>query len=216
MDSLKLTQQKLFSTQIYKKKLCPNFEQRRQLVQDIKTEASQIYLADKQGILWSKTYYPNGYTSYSSTEKGFDRLHKASSTFQNLESYINKKVKLFIKTLNYNILPQDLIMTHCWINIMGEGSQHQSHNHPLSVISGTFYVSVPKNSSCLKLEDPRMSNFMNTPSLKENIPIHQKRHVEVYPEEGDIILFESWLKHEVPLNKSKKNRISVSFNYGWK
>jgi uncharacterized protein (TIGR02466 family) len=31
---------------------------------------------------------------------------------------------------------------------------------------------------------------------------------------GAVVLFESWLRHEVPANPGAE-RISVSFNYGW-
>jgi uncharacterized protein (TIGR02466 family) len=32
---------------------------------------------------------------------------------------------------------------------------------------------------------------------------------------GSLLLFESWLRHEVPANLTAGERISVSFNYGW-
>ena len=32
---------------------------------------------------------------------------------------------------------------------------------------------------------------------------------------GNVILFESWLRHEVPVNQTDDQRISVSFNYAW-
>jgi uncharacterized protein (TIGR02466 family) len=28
-------------------------------------------------------------------------------------------------------------------------------------------------------------------------------------------MWESWLRHEVPLNQAEEDRISVSFNYAW-
>jgi uncharacterized protein (TIGR02466 family) len=34
-------------------------------------------------------------------------------------------------------------------------------------------------------------------------------------EAGSLLLFESWLRHEVPANLVAGERISVSFNYGW-
>ena len=33
---------------------------------------------------------------------------------------------------------------------------------------------------------------------------------------GTVLLWESWLRHEVPLNQSAEERISVSFNYRWR
>jgi uncharacterized protein (TIGR02466 family) len=34
-------------------------------------------------------------------------------------------------------------------------------------------------------------------------------------EAGKVVLFESWLRHEVPANPIAGERISVSFNYNW-
>jgi uncharacterized protein (TIGR02466 family) len=35
------------------------------------------------------------------------------------------------------------------------------------------------------------------------------------PKVGDVMLWESWLRHEVPMNMADDDRISVSFNYSW-
>jgi len=32
---------------------------------------------------------------------------------------------------------------------------------------------------------------------------------------GTLVLFESWLRHEVPPNPAASPRISISFNYNW-
>jgi uncharacterized protein (TIGR02466 family) len=32
---------------------------------------------------------------------------------------------------------------------------------------------------------------------------------------GHLILFESWLRHEVAPNRRAAERVSISFNYGW-
>jgi len=39
--------------------------------------------------------------------------------------------------------------------------------------------------------------------------------IYVAPAVGDVLLWESWLRHEVPMNMSEEDRISVSFNYSW-
>jgi len=35
------------------------------------------------------------------------------------------------------------------------------------------------------------------------------------PQIGEVILWESWLRHEVVLNRAKSKRVSISFNYAW-
>jgi uncharacterized protein (TIGR02466 family) len=32
---------------------------------------------------------------------------------------------------------------------------------------------------------------------------------------GNVVLFESWLRHEVPPNPVAAERVSISFNYNW-
>ena len=39
--------------------------------------------------------------------------------------------------------------------------------------------------------------------------------VYVKPAVGEVLLWESWLRHEVPMNMAEADRISVSFNYEW-
>jgi uncharacterized protein (TIGR02466 family) len=90
---------------------------------------------------------------------------------------------------------------------MSKGVRHTQHLHPHSVISGTFYLSPA--TTPLKFEDPRLGLFMNSP-MRKNL-FH-----EIYPQPGDLVLFESWLRHEVPAHKSAQKRVSLSFNYDWK
>jgi uncharacterized protein (TIGR02466 family) len=202
-----------FSTQIYTSKLAKPMT--TNLIKELGSECYKIKAADREGTAWSKQNYINGYTSYSSTSAGFDRLHLISPHFKTLELALNKQVSQFIKQLDYDIAAKDLKMTQCWVNIMGQNSTHTSHAHPLSVLSGTFYVDVPQKSSTLKFEDPRLPLFMNTPAVKDLASIHNQRFIEIMPVTGYVIMFESWLKHEVPINLGKKDRISISFNYGW-
>ena len=39
--------------------------------------------------------------------------------------------------------------------------------------------------------------------------------IEIPAKAGNLVLFESWLRHEVPPNPANEERVSVSFNYGW-
>ncbi len=194
----------LFTTQIYQKNI--SFD-----LPDLVQEIEQTRKADLKGQLWSKNNYVNGYTSYGS----WDQLHKMSSTFRQLEKKIDRHVQSYIKSLEFDLKAKSLKMDSCWVNMMPAGAQHSSHLHPHSVISGTFYVDVPKQASSIKFEDPRLGLFMNAPIVKEASRKENQRFFSISPKAGDVILFESWLKHEVPPNTSKKPRISVSFNYGW-
>jgi len=181
------------------------------LLSELAVEAEQIRQADPVGQAWSKKNYPGGYTSYGS----MDQLHQMSSTFELLQKEINSHVEVFMKRLELDIPVKALQMQSCWLNIMAPGVTHTMHIHPLSVISGTFYVATPKNSSALKFEDPRLTSFMASPPRKKKATPENQRFIEVQPQAGEVILFESWMKHEVPRNSSSQERISISFNYDW-
>jgi uncharacterized protein (TIGR02466 family) len=89
------------------------------------------------------------------------------------------------------------------------------HIHPLSVISGTYYVKVPKDASGIKFEDPRMDRFMAAPPKKSDAKKANRTSYTINSKPGNLVLFESWLRHEVPASTSEEDRISISFNYDW-
>lgn len=181
------------------------------LNKELKAEALKFSEIDEQGQEWSRKNYKGGYTSYGSIA----HLHQVSTTFENLEKEIDTHVRKFVKHLEMDINPKELKMTSCWINIMPTDVIHTMHIHPLSVISGTYYVQTPKNCSSIKFEDPRLEAFMASPPRKHNAKDHNQRHYSLTPKEGHVVLFESWMRHEVPKNDASKERISISFNYGW-
>lgn len=195
---------KLFVTQVYQAKIKTDLK-------DLQHEIYQIQNADTEGQKWSSQHYPNGYTSYGS----WDQLEQMSSTFAQLEKRIDLHVHKFTQALGYDLPKNSLKMNSFWVNIMPAGALHTAHIHPHSVISGTYYVSIPPRASAIKFEDPRLSSFMNAPLVKPTAAKELQRFFSLSPKAGDVVLFESWLKHEVPVNQSKQPRISVSFNYDW-
>ncbi|MEY2626028.1 MAG: hypothetical protein RL412_1803 [Pseudomonadota bacterium] len=106
-------------------------------------------------------------------------------------------------------------MTDCWVNIMPKGVVHSLHLHPVSTISGTYYVQVPPRSSGLKFEDPRLDRFMASPPRKATAPMALRPWHTVPAKAGQVVLFESWLRHEVPPNPGGGERVSISFNFNW-
>jgi len=174
-------------------------------------EAYAYQELDRAGKEWSKKNYPAGYTSYSSISD----LPFRSSQVKGLQKWIDGHVSKFAQHLEMDLKKGKLRMSSCWVNVMGRFAHHSFHLHPLSAISGTYYVQVPKDSGTLKIEDPRLGLFMGSPPRKASAGTRNRRFIEITPKAGRLILFESWLKHEVPANLSKDDRISISFNYDW-
>jgi uncharacterized protein (TIGR02466 family) len=178
---------------------------------DLLKECYQLRDFDDAGRKWSEKSYPGGYTSYGS----FDKLHQFSSTFGDLEQKITKHVLAYAKALEMDLKGRKLEMTDCWVNIMPHQVVHSLHLHPLSTISGTYYVRTPKDCSTIKFEDPRLNCFMAAPpKIAKTSPAH-KRFVTYKADAGKLVLFESWLRHEVAANQADSDRVSISFNYNW-
>lgn len=200
--------QKLFPTTIYSQSL---FKDPKKWNQNFQDEIFKIQKIDEEGQKWSDKNYLGGYTSYGSMHQ----LHLFSSTFAELEKKIRPHIFRYAKTLELDIPLHQLKVSSLWINIMPLGTTHSGHIHPLSVISGTYYVQCPRQSSAIKFEDPRLSMMMASPPRRQKCQKENLRFYQHNPEAGQIVLFESWLRHEVPPNQSKTPRISISFNYDW-
>jgi uncharacterized protein (TIGR02466 family) len=174
-------------------------------------ECCSLAASDAAGRRWSARHYLGGYTSYGS----LDRLHLVSSLFDRLRRRIDPLVKAFAQSLHYDLRGRAVAMTDCWANVMPAGVVHSMHLHPTSFISGTYYAAVPRGAGALKFEDPRLSRHMAAPPRRADAPERFQSFVGLPAKEGDLVLFESWLRHEVPPARFTGERISISFNYAW-
>jgi uncharacterized protein (TIGR02466 family) len=200
---------KLFPTRVYSARLRGTSGGR--LDERLLRECRQLSLDDAAGRRWSAERYPGGYTSYGSVH----RMHRMSPTFAALERAINRHVVRFASSLELDLAGRKLAMTDCWVNIMPRGTAHGLHLHPLSTISGTYYVKTPRGCAGLKVEDPRLERMMAAPPRRANAARENRPWVVFPAEAGSVLLFESWLRHEVSANPAAGERISISFNYNW-
>lgn len=209
----------LFSSSIYYSPIRPVKMAKKSFKSNDLVDLNKALIRDSQAILrtdlegrkWSLENYPNGFTSYGS----MDKLHEFSPYFHDLRLLLDQHVDRYQKHLEMDLGKGQLSMSSCWVNIMGKGAQHSMHFHPLSVISGTYYLSLPKDPSPIKFEDPRSNLFMASPPRKLNARISNQRFFSIRPKESHVVLFESWMRHEVQPCQSQKQRISISFNYDW-
>jgi len=166
---------------------------------------------DAAGQKWcDKNGYP-GYTSYASLTD----LPWRFPVFKDLGKVLAKHVAAFVADLQFDLGDKKVKLDSLWINILPPGGVHTSHLHPHSVVSGTTYVTMPAGASAIKFEDPRHAMMMAAPPRQEKAREENRAFVYVAPQAGEVLLWESWLRHEVPLNMADDDRISVSFNYGW-
>ncbi len=196
----------LFVTRLYRAALGDTID-----ANELEASCYSIAEDDEAGQQWCEENGYPGYTSYASlTDLGW-----RFPIFAELIKALDKHVAAFAGDLEFNLDGRELKLEDIWINILPEGGIHTSHIHPHSVISGTTYVAMPDGASALKLEDPRLPMMMAAPGRKKDAREELRQFAYVAPEVGDVLLWESWLRHEVPMNMSEDDRISVSFNYAW-
>jgi uncharacterized protein (TIGR02466 family) len=201
----------LFATPIYEASLAatPGFDAfNRELEDAVRLLARE----DRAGRAWCKAQGYGGYTSYAS----LDDLPKRATVFETLKTKLDRHAATFAAALAFDLGGRKLKLDSLWVNVLKPGAAHSGHIHPHSVLSGTVYVATPPGASALKLEDPRLPLMMAAPPRRRDADEALRSFVYLAPEPGTVFMWESWLRHEVPANAAKTERISISFNYGWR
>tara|TARA_B100000780_G_C20880171_1_gene350131 strand:- start:22 stop:609 length:588 start_codon:yes stop_codon:yes gene_type:complete len=126
---------------------------------------------------------------------------------------LSDKIDSTVEICRTQIGVPELKLKNFWCNINTFGDYNTLHNHRGSILSGVFYVDVP-DENMGKINFERSDDIAYyLPSL-ENYNNFTGERASYSPETGRFLLFPSWVKHSVDGCVSKKNRISISFNYG--
>ncbi len=106
-----------------------------------------------------------------------------------------------------------------FINKTQRGGSHPIHAHPKSLLSGCFYLKTTQDSSPIIFQDPRDYYKYNYYPLKrsadKNIYASSFTTEVVVPAvAGDILMWPSWLEHQVVTSTSNDDRIGIAYNLG--
>jgi uncharacterized protein (TIGR02466 family) len=131
---------------------------------------------------------------------------------QDLIQEINGRLEALRSTLHFRD-DLDLRVESMWINVNHPYSYNAPHTHPNSYMSGVYYVKVPKNSGDLVLKHPSNLQSIFTPSgVIKSYNEYNCSKWNITPEAGKLIMFPSWIEHEVAQNLSGEDRLSIAFN----
>ena len=197
----------LFVTQVYEASLAEGrgwSDFNAQLVDVCRTMAYE----DEAGRRWCRANAYRGYTSYGS----LNDLPQRFPEFAELKRHLDRHAAAYAKALNFDLARKPRL-DNLWVNILKPGGGHTGHIHPHAFLSGTVYVEVPDGASSLKLEDPRLPFMMARPGVAEDAPEGERPFVYLRPQAGTVLMWESWLRHEVPPARFVGERVSISFNY---
>jgi uncharacterized protein (TIGR02466 family) len=172
------------------------------------TELAKLMLPVARKYLDNKELVTNtwGYKNTYNVDLGLEQ-------FDDLKPFINAIVKLgneFLEGLGYDSTKINL-HPHIFVSEMFENDYHTRHAHAGSLLSGILYLQVPTGSSPIVFTDPRPHrDFLCLPKKGKS-----SDQIFITPVEGLMLIWESWLNHEVPKNASKDGRITMVFNLGW-
>ncbi len=188
-----MTLRRLFPTLLYEA------EAGESLLSELAHSIRSLAADDEAGRRWSVEHNYSGYTSYAS----LNDLPKRDPAFADLAKLLTRNARAFARDLGWTSKPK---LDSLWVNLLKASGHHGGHIHPHSILSGTLYVEVPPGSGAIRFEDPRLPMMMAAPQRPDSF-------VTVDPRPGLILLWESWLRHEVLAGKGAGERLSISFNF---
>ena len=139
----------------------------------------------------------------------FNLEDKAPKKFlQNIGEFLEK---IIVNEMGWEYYPEKVKVLVMWSIINKKGSFNIQHNHPNSYLSGSYYVKFSKNSGKINFFDPKEQKNIRYPHTKKYTEL-SAAVTSIEPEEGNLLLFPSYLYHSVDENKSDDERIVISFN----
>lgn len=163
---------------------------------------------DRAGIGWSRDHHYPGYTSYAS----LDDLPRRDPAIGDLVKLLGKHATAFAERCAFDLARKPKLDS-LWVNLLKRRGHHSGHIHPHSIISGTFYVEAPQGTGAIRFEDPRLPMMMAAPVRRADAPEALRPFVTIEPRPGLLLLWESFVRHEVLPGRAKAERLSISFNF---
>ena len=197
----------LFTTEVYRSDFAgTSFDP---LITRLDEACRTLAAEDSAGQAWADK---NGYLGYTSFDSIFE-LSAHAPVFAELMSVLDDQIEIYASLVELDLRGQKPKVQRSWVNILRPGGSHGAHIHRHSSFSGTLYISVPDGAGALQFEDPRLTQMMHAPLRNKAAREPRQPFVKVAPTRGSLLLWESWLRHEVLVNRSDDLRISISFNY---
>lgn len=137
---------------------------------------------------------------------------KSDPMFQQLAKLVAPKLAEFGQHLFGE--PLEWSIKEIWVNVLEPGGRQTIHTHANSFISGVVYLTRSHPSANIVFHKSLGGSdfiFSNHNKNAKVGPYNGSKWMMPSLAAGDLVLFPSYLLHEVPLNQGEQ-RISVSFN----
>ena len=189
---------KLFPEPIFKYKL-NNF---KEINKHLSNYIYQLKDEDKDGLNRSNK---GGWHS-----KNFN-LSEQNSIQTKFAIEVQKYILDCFQNMGWKTQDKNIRITEMWAIINKKESFNVVHTHPNCYLSSAYYVKASKNCGAFIAENPNVAKRYAFPEImNKNQYNSETAGIEI--EEGDLLLFPSYLPHKVSKNESDDDRIVISFN----
>ncbi len=179
-----------------------------------------IYAHEKSGAAANPR--PRTQRNAATFESHFNLFRANDPALQELKAFCWSQLLSMVGRLNGFDLPtiQRLqIYNDCWFHVTRRGGFFGLHNHPNASWSGVYCVdpgqhdSGKRESGLLSFVNPMIMNAMYMDAAVATMPLpygYQIANVSLEP--GQLVMFPSWVLHDVKPFEGEGERITIAFN----
>ena len=124
-----------------------------------------------------------------------------------LQKYILKT----FQTLEWKTENKNISINSMWAIINKKNDYNVVHTHPNSYLSAAYYVKAPDECGDIHFFDPNEIKKFNSPPIENRTELSASGF-SIKAQEGSLLIFPSYLYHDVGKNLSNEDRIVISFN----
>ena len=102
-------------------------------------------------------------------------------------------------------------ITQMWAIINKKDDFNVIHTHPNTYLSAAYYVKAPDDCGSIQFHEPNEVKKFRHPVIEKHNELNSSGF-SIKAEEGNLLIFPSYLYHSVGKNLSSEDRIIISFN----
>ncbi|MGB0133103.1 putative 2OG-Fe(II) oxygenase [Dokdonella sp.] len=186
------------------------------------TELRALFLQrEREGARW-RNPDPSMTINKGLFESNFDLFSWPEPCVQKLHEFCMRKLFAMIGEINgytneelYKLESQ----THAWFHVTRRNGRFTAHNHPMASWSGVYCVDpgqhdadVP-DSGVLHFQNPHQQAAMfRDPANRQMLEAYTMSGRNIHLKAGELVLFPSWMFHEVFPFQGEGERVTVAFN----
>jgi len=189
---------KLFATPVFQFKV----KDHEKLNANLSKYIYDLYESDKEGAQRSNV---GGWHS-----KNF-KIEKDNVAHNFIKSIHEHVKEVMVDGFGWKYTPEKVGVTEIWAIINKKNSFNQIHNHPNTYLSAAYYVKAPNKCGSIQFHEPNEVKKFRHPVIEKQNELNSSGF-SVEAEEGNLLIFPSYLYHSVGKNLSSEDRIIVSFN----